>query len=437
MVATASEDAAIGQWPVAFEVRPERDIGATERVPVAFVVRGKPGTLDTSFAENGVFALGPQRPAAGTFPPGAKLARRKDGSLLVAWTVLTDPPTCAVVSLDRNGLRDANFAARGPAFEDAAGCALRDMTVGADDEIIVATSLPSTTDAAGLVGIAISRLTRDGNPDLAFGAGGVVQSPAKVYGSPAPTIDTRVGTSPLGQILVSGHRAYAEQTIEVARHDRTGKLDATFGANGVTTLVGEGAGGSSFVQPDGRVLLPYRLSFDKFRVMRLDTSGNRDLSFGESGIIALAPAFGITERVAIAPDGNIVVAVTMLFGFDREGKGSAAFGDAGAAVLRSGYPLSADIAFPSERIALVLHTAPPLAPTTPSFFLARFTMNGMPDEDFAPGGLVEVKEPGIHRVMSLVVQDDGAFVITTYLPASRLHADASGDPELVIMRFYP
>ncbi|MBI3852831.1 MAG: hypothetical protein HY298_21460 [Verrucomicrobia bacterium] len=104
--------------------------------------------------------------------------------------------------------------------------------------------------------------------------------------------------------------------LAVARFNVDGTLDTSFGANGkVTTAVGTGLseGKAILIQPDGKVVVAgssYNGANDDFAVLRYNTNGAPDTSFGTDGIVTTPIGTGndVANAIALQSDGKLVVA---------------------------------------------------------------------------------------------------------------------------------
>jgi uncharacterized delta-60 repeat protein len=151
--------------------------------------------------------------------------------------------------------------------------------------------------------MAIARYERDGDLDPTFGSDGVATDP--VAGRSAAV--TRIALDAQGRIVAAG---YTGLRMAVARYEPDGRVDRTFGTNGAATLGSgglQGAGGVA-LQSDGRIVL-VGYGANVFAVVRYLGDGTLDSTFGESGISR--SAIGVrsgAEAVAIQPDGRILAA---------------------------------------------------------------------------------------------------------------------------------
>lgn len=181
-------------------------------------------------------------------------------------------------------------------------------------------SLPTSAAVQGQAGAAASTtpltVTVRGLPgvvDTSFG-GGVVRQGVDVGEDYANAVAVQVD----GKVIVAGSSAIAGGTVvSLVRYGRDGSLDTTFGVGGkVLTTVGSrgnDAAQAVAVQADGRIVVAGASEQGAtgldFAVLRYDTDGRLDTSFGNAGKVVIDFA-GDTDRawaLLLQPDGRIVV----------------------------------------------------------------------------------------------------------------------------------
>lgn len=181
-----------------------------------------------------------------------------------------------------------------------------------------------------------------------------------------------------------------------------GVLDGSFGVAGKVTTVGFGGNDSAMaLQPDGKIVMAGGTQAG-FVLARYDATGSLDADFGNGGLIttgiglALGPDLTVARGVAIQPDGKIVVVgYTQYFSFRSE-----------------------------ERTY---------------FALVRYNVDGSLDPSFGSGGIVSVEGPELFRVgaagraFAVAIQPDGRLLVAGDLPyaaiatVARYNADGSLD----------
>lgn len=229
---------------------------------------------------------------------------------------------------------------------------------------------------------------------------------------------TALAVQPDGKMLVAGLGSSpmeGNEDIEhptelggaIARYERDGSLDATFGGGDGIVLDHFGLEGSNIgavaVQADGKIVVAGSSSMysSGLAVARYLPDGTRDLEFGENGLALLGMRLDSTSvsGLAVQHDGRIVVSgYTSSEDFEpfvarltTDGERDPTYGNNGVTRLKLGYPLS-----PSARAhALVLQDDKAVIAgelyaggTDIDLFLARLDESGKLDPTFGDGGVV-------------------------------------------------
>lgn len=247
-----------------------------------------------------------------------------------------------------------------------------------------------------------ARLNPDGNVD------------ASLLGSPIAYEPPKVLIQRDGQILVT--KSYVSP---LARYLADGRLDEAFTSNAKVALEGLPNLADVALQADGKVLVFGSATI--LEVVRLNTDGTVDTSFGMAGYVSLG-AVGATNGydsavgIVALPQGKIAVAInhfrqTVRPGVVRltaDGMLDLSFGVNGEVTLGDdmvGYA----IAVQSDGKLLLASAAPILLVK-----ITRITNAGTVDSGFGTFG--EVARPGQPNFY-LVVQSDDQFLLATNAPA--------------------
>jgi uncharacterized delta-60 repeat protein len=303
------------------------------------------GSLDATFGTGGVVLTGfggdESRDEA------TAVAVQANGKIVVAGNSdpdLEDLGGLALVRYNADGSLDATFGTGGRVLFDMGGIdSIEEMAIQANGRIVVVGS----SDARAGIGssdfdFAVARFRTNGAPDTSFGDGGKVLTPLAT----ARSLDVAkaVAIQPNGRIVVVGSsNAGGSTDFAVARYNRNGSLDRTFGAGGIVLTDASGERGTDVafdvaVQADGKIVVAG--SGDGFTVVRYHRNGTLDPAFGTGGRTNVE-LYGSAGAVAVQADGRIVVAgessLTLgawtrdftLVRFDRNGSPDTSFGDGG------------------------------------------------------------------------------------------------------------
>jgi uncharacterized delta-60 repeat protein len=153
----------------------------------------------------------------------------------------------------------------------------------------------------------------DGSPDASFGVDGIV---ALGEGTSLMAFKQK----PDGKILLVTGKTYLD--IDLIQLNANGTYDSTFSGDGIEyvnafdNIIYTYFGGDILLQPDGKILIScssYGLVDDVFIVLRLNSDGTTDASFGTDGIkmLNILPgngSFDVASKLLLQDDGKIIVA---------------------------------------------------------------------------------------------------------------------------------
>ena len=158
----------------------------------------------------------------------------------------------------------------------------------------------------------IVRYNTDGTMDNTFGTNGIVNTnigDIAFANSIALQNDEKIIVA--GTALLNGENKFA-----VVRYNTNGALDNSFGDNGIV-LTPIGTSGATLtstkVQQDGKILAAghyYNGSNEDFVLIRYNTDGSLDNNFGTNGIVAtqVGASYDYAYSMAIQNDGKIILA---------------------------------------------------------------------------------------------------------------------------------
>lgn len=331
-----------------------------------FNLKAQPGSLDLSFNGNGKFI---------SFFNGncRSIAQQSDGKFILgASGFYASSVAFSCVRVNTTGTLDNTFGINGLAEIDITPnfdkC--QDIAIQADDKIVMAGYSNNGTNED----VAIVRLNVDGTIDNSFGNNGIVTTTVS-------TFDERVASIVIqsdGKIVVGGMaNTGASFDFMVIRYNTDGSLDNSFGINGIVlTDIGSAVYDeirAIDLQSDGKIIVGgmHDANGYKFCLARYNTDGTIDNTFGILGrvITPIGSNTGIElNAISIQNDGKIVAAGT-----------------------------SANI---SSRV----------------FTLVRYDVNGSLDNSFGNLGIVTTAGAFINGyIYSVKIQTDGKIVAMGYV----------------------
>src|SRR5437763_14108120 len=217
-----------------------------------------------------------------------------------------------------------------------------------------------------------------GDLDPTFGTAGMVMTDI----NRSTDIANAVAVQADGKLVVVGetykHNDFSTEDFVVTRYNTDGTLDTTFGRGGKvrTDFPGLAAVPSAVViQADGKIVVaggafPLFTFAGNFQVVRYNSNGSLDRSFGNGGIVTTTfPEGSYAFDVALQPDGKIIAAGTVFVDFN-----------------------------PGEM-------------SDTDFALARYNSDGSLDTTFGNGGMVTTDFFGNEDdAFSILIQPDGKIV---------------------------
>jgi uncharacterized delta-60 repeat protein len=272
----------------------------------AIVRYNNTGDLDTAFGSGGKVIT----PIGGLGATAFSIAIQTDGKIMAAGNNNNASSDFALVRYNNNGTLDSSFGSGGkvttPIGND--NDYIMSIAIQADGKIVAAGSSNSGSNYYANYDFALARYNMDGTLDLTFGVNGksIID-----FGA-----DNDCGNSVLIQadkkIIVVGS---SQNDIALARYNVNGTLDATFGNSGKVRTHYQGSADwarSAELQTDGKILVAGMAlsSYWDYLLMRYDTNGTLDNTFGDSGKV-VTDFMGYNDEghsVVIQNDGKIIVA---------------------------------------------------------------------------------------------------------------------------------
>ena len=382
-----------------------------------------PGALDPSFGSGGLVTTA----VANRDTVLQAVALQSDGKIVAAgWLRQNDagwpePMNFVVARYNSDGTLDPTFGSGGLAVVTVgSSSAANAVAIQPDGKIVVAGFTADTWS------FALARLNSDGTLDSTFGAGGKVITAAS--GLNTQIYDLAI--QPDGKIVAAGGNrdAGAARNFLVARYLANGTLDATFGSSGLAYTYFFGWGGIGqgvVVQPDGKIVeigeaASATYPFNSLGVVRFDSDGTLDSTFGSGGKVATGFEGGAAGTdIALQPDGKLVgvgwartnygQAGFGLARFNTDGTLDSSFGTGGTVWTNFGQWARSVALRDDGKIVAAGYALPPNYVST--FALAQYNSDGSLDTSFGTGGTVTTPfTQGSAMVNGLAIQSDGKIV---------------------------
>lgn len=165
-----------------------------------------------------------------------------------------------------------------------------------------------------------------GDLDPTFGMGGMVLTDF----SGSQDQGHAIAVQPDGKMIIGVSTLVNGGDFALARYDRNGNLDPSFGSGGKVLTDFDGLGGRDGVsdvalQPDGKIVA-VGATIPRFRsavaLARYNSDGSLDATFGSGGkvVTAVTPLDSAAHAVTIQPDGKLVVVGSAFTSFSSRPK---------------------------------------------------------------------------------------------------------------------
>lgn len=379
-----------------------------------------------------------------TYTEITDLAAQPDGKIVAAgFGTVVGSPAFLLVRYNSDGTLDTSFGDDGKVITYFAGKSIGGSALGLqpDGKIVVvgyshvAPTLPSIT---------LFRYNGDGSLDSTFGSDGTVVT--SLNGSVYPLY---VALQPEGKILVAGilDQGSAGSRFVFARYHSNGSLDPRFGNAGisVTDVTPGYLTPRYFLLADGKLLVVGDFSgfgFDvqSFALVRYDSDGSLDTTFGENGRITVRTdgSMGAIVGVVFPPDGKtIVIGITdteeiRVGRYNSDGSLDTTFGNGGitsTSIMMRFFWVS-DIALQADGKIIVLGSTRLADDYSDDFAVVKLNRDGTLDTTFF-GGLFAAGPVGsLEWSSTLILQADCRIVA-----GGRIEATPSTGADFFLMRF--
>jgi len=299
-----------GQTPVTATV----GFTTTTNIPIDGKIKVEfPAGFDVSGVSSGT-CMPMDGTCAATIPPRyemvSSIARQLDGKIVAAgFGIVEGNGNIAVARYYANGTLDTSFGTGGIVTTDISGVDDRGsaLAIQSDSKIVVGGRSKNGADND----FAVVRYNTNGTLDTNFSGDGKVTTHIGGTNETIYALAIQSG----GKIVAAGHSYNGGfPDFAVVRYNTDGSLDTSFGSDGkVTTAVGSGndVAYSVAIQADGKIVAAgytYNGSNNDFAVVRYKGDGSLDTDFDTDGIVTtpIGSANDLSTSVAIQSNGNIV-----------------------------------------------------------------------------------------------------------------------------------
>lgn len=313
------------------------------------------GTLDQSFGNAGKVVNSSQLHLPA-------LVLQPDGKIVTAAATANGgfSTNFAAVRYNPNGSLDGTFGSGGFAVNGAGNA--HAVVRQPDGKIIVVGDLPIYRNGSDFL---LARFNADGSPDQTFGNGGRVTT-SFTAGRTSADVALWAALQADGKIVVSGYISCIE--VVLVRYNPDGTIDGNFGIDGSVITPNFGATATRVaIQPDGKILV----GGGGFVIGRFTADGRVDRGFGANGKISggFGTGSGALHALTIDQSGRILAA------------GSVCYSGTGNCV----------------------------------FALSRYTSAGLPDSTFGSNGFVLTSFTGcLDEANASAIQPDSKVVLGGY-----------------------
>jgi len=382
-----------------------------------------PGDLDKAFGNGGKVNVG----IGGYYDVAKSMALQHDGKIVVVGygkEALISPKGLSMTRYLQTGEMDYDFGNLGVIHRvtmDLEGEAYS-VAIQKDNKIVVAGY--SISPATNNEEVTLIRFTENGNIDRSFGNKGLIVTEI----SEEKDVGESVAIQHDGKIVVIGTTDHKPTTdIVLIRYNENGSLDYSFGFGGIViTDINSGfdIGKSIVIQSDGKLIVSgFTYIVNKFfmTLLRYDSYGDLDPTFGESGIV-ITDINGRRGKMdlTLQNDGKIILVGPSevenshhftILRFNSNGSLDKSFGNNGVTKTIIGDYSEA------ESVAIDLNGNIVVAGTTEmgneQFVVAMYDQHGMLVPDFGSDGLVKTSfiKNSVDRAHSVVIDNDGNIII--------------------------
>ena len=276
---------------------------------------------------------------------------------------------------------------------------------------------------------------QNGTPDLSFGNNGAILTPSPITANLSSTFPRQCFIEPDGKLL------FVLQTnkTKLTRRFTTGNIDLSYGNSGYSFVVSMYTIAAA-MQGDGKIVVAGMTDgTTDFMLSRYNTDGTVDASFGNKGVVItdIGSSTDFLNAIVITPEGKIIVGgsanlnghnQSVLVQYTATGLPDATFGNNGMIITDLGGAYSAIFSLAVQPDGKIV-AAGTAGTNDGDFALARYNEDGSPDLSFNGTGMVTSNFGMSDGVKSVLINSDGKIY------AGGITTDASGFWHFLIARY--
>lgn len=252
--------------------------------------------LDSTFGGNGIVRFLATAQDAWDY----SMLIQPDGKIVAAGRTQND---VLIVRYNSDGSLDNSFNLDGSAlFPIGTGLtsSVRSYTIALQPDNKMVFAAYNTSDG----NVKVMRCNVDGSVDNSFGTNGIVTE--NLIGPNKVPIVIQSDS----KIVVAGKSTVGAIGVIVLRYNTDGTIDGSFGSGGSTAFTSLGKVRDMVIQSNGKFVISGVTGSGEVLIIRLNSDGTADNSFGTGGIASIDIGAGddIGNSVKVQTDGKIVVA---------------------------------------------------------------------------------------------------------------------------------
>lgn len=281
----------------------------------------------------------------------------------------------------------------------------------------------------------LSRLNSNGTSDESFGSRGrIIYTPPSSIG-----YGISLALQPDGKIIALAVFYYPDLAITVIRYNSNGTLDASFGQSGVIVTRAKGftttSGNAVVVTQSGRILVAGLVATNSIQhscLIRYLANGELDPGFGTNGIAISDADDSLIKSIALEPEGKIIAAgrqgAFAVSRYNPNGILDTTF-NGGTTVLSDIFGEAMSTALQSDGKVLAGGYVWNPVLDEHYFCLARFNTDGSADRSFGSNGRIVTEFTAFNFISDLFVQANGRIVVGGGSPFKLLRFTVDGKPD--------